>query len=43
MHGVALKMLMTTDIMLVSGWFGYKRDITYAGGKMAGVDANDQE
>jgi hypothetical protein len=32
MHGVALKMIMSKDVQDVSGWFGYKRDIKYAGG-----------
>jgi hypothetical protein len=41
MHGVALKMLMNKDIMAVSGWFGYRRDLSYAGGDMAGTSAKD--
>jgi hypothetical protein len=41
MHGVALKMLMNRDIMQVSGWFGYKRDLSYAGGEMAGSGAKN--
>ena len=36
MHGVALRLLMSSDVERVSGWFGYKRDIKYAGGPMAG-------
>jgi hypothetical protein len=43
MHGVALKMIMSKDVKDVSGWFGYKRDIKYAGGKMAGEDAENQD
>jgi hypothetical protein len=43
MHGVALKMLMNKDVMAVSGWFGYKRDLSYAGGAMAGTNAQNQE
>ena len=41
MHGLALRLLMNHDVEKVSGWFGYKRDISYAGGEMAGdVDEN---
>jgi hypothetical protein len=43
MHGVALKMIMDKDVKDVSGWFGYKRDIKYAGGKMAGINQENQE
>jgi hypothetical protein len=43
MHGVALKMLMNKDVRSVSGWFGYKRDLSYAGGEMAGTNARNQE
>ena len=43
MHGVALKMLMNKDVRAVSGWFGYKRDLSYAGGIMAGTDAKNQD
>jgi hypothetical protein len=41
MHGVALKMIMSKDVKDVSGWFGYKRDIKYAGGVMAGESAEN--
>ena len=42
MHGIALRLLMNQDMEKVSGWFGYKRDVSYAGGKMAGdVDENE--
>ena len=43
MHGVALKMLMDKDVLQVSGWWGFKRDVRYAGGTMAGFDQTDQE
>jgi hypothetical protein len=39
MHGVALKMIMSKDVKDFSGWYGYKRDIKYAGGMMAGEEA----
>jgi hypothetical protein len=43
MHGVALKMIMSKDVKDFSGWYGYKRDIKYAGGMMAGEEAQNPE